>query len=368
MKIAFDAKRLFNNHTGLGNYSRTLVGDLKKYFPENEYSLIAPNTKKSEYLDQFSSFNIIDPEPKISSYWRSFGIKSDINSVKPQIYHGLSNELPFSINGINALKIVTIHDLFYEKYPQDFTAFDRLIYKKKTEFACRNADHIVAISNATKNDIVNILGVDPKKITVIYQSCNQLYQAENLNLQTAFEDEIPTDYSLYVGTINKRKNLEGLIKAMGQIPRESLIPLVVVGKGKDSYLTYLKDLINQLKLKDYIRFIGPKSNDTLYNLYSKARFFVLPSHYEGFGIPIIESLFCNTPVISSKSSSLPESTGNCGLLIDPNNISELSSALQKMTESDDLLESFQRNIQNHLLKFSSRFTSGNINSLYKSLI
>lgn len=368
MKIAFDAKRLFHNHTGLGNYSRTLVKDLADFYPQYITSLFAANTSKSSFFDAFKSdFNIVDPSPRFKSYWRTQSIYRDINKSNPDIYHGLSNEIPYSSHKIKARKIVTIHDLFYLKFPQDFTFIDREIYKRKAVYSCQKADHIVAISHSTKNDIVDILGVKPEKITVIYQSCDRYFQENKGNskaINSELVDHLPSEFALFVGSLNKRKNVLGLLKALSIVPIEERIPLVIVGSGAKSFTNEVHSIINQHKLNKDIFLLGSISNDVLKVLYKKAKFTCLPSFYEGFGIPVIESLFSNTPVLVGNNSALVEAVGDCGLKCKPFDISSIAQGISELTSNSSLLSDLQLNIPNHVKKFTSTETAASLHKLY----
>jgi glycosyltransferase involved in cell wall biosynthesis len=368
MNIAFDAKRLFHNHTGLGNYSRTLVKNLIDFYPQYNVSLLASNTSKSPFLNQFKSdFNVVDPAPLFNSYWRSQSIYRDINRLKPDIYHGLSNEIPFSSHKVKSRKIVTIHDLFYIKYPNDFTAIDRKIYKRKALISCQKADHIIAISQSTKQDIIEFLGVKPEKISVIYQSCNRFFQQKEQkpnNLNSLLIDNVPSEYALYVGSLNKRKNIIGLIKAFSIVPKEDRIPLVIVGSGSKSFTDDIHKLLVRTKLKKDIFLLGSITNKALKVLYSNAKFTCLPSFYEGFGIPVIESLFCNTPVLVGNNSSLVEAAGDCGIKCNPFDIYEIAQSIQKLSSDYSLLSDFQLNIPCHIKKFHSATTAASLHLLY----
>lgn len=364
MHIAFDAKRLFNNHTGLGNYSRTLVDNLVEYSPNIDVSLFAPNIQSSAYRQKYSNFDIHTYNGPLSAWWRSFGMVSTINKLAPNIYHGLSNELPLNSNKIKARKVVTIHDLFYEKYPEDFSKIDRQIYKFKTKKACELADVIIAISEATKRDIIDFINVDEQKIEVVYQSCNRVFQ-DNVTIDDFSFQELPDQYFLYVGTVNKRKNLVSIIKAMSLIKKENLLPLVVVGNGPTDYLNELKLLISKYRLEKYVFFMGQIDNHKLKVLYKNARFTSLPSHYEGFGIPIIESLFTGTPVLTSTNSSLPEAAGECGLLINPNSIEDIKEALSMLINHDEVLEKLKTKIPDHIKTFSNMSVNQKLIDVYE---
>ncbi len=370
MKIGYDAKRFFHNHTGLGNYSRTLIQDFLEFYPENEVTLFGSNTDKSPYKKDVHC-SIIDPGKQLKSYWRSYSIYKDINREKLQIYHGLSNELPLTSHRINAYKVVTIHDLFFEKYPDDFTCLDRKMYGYKTRKACQNADHIIAISEATKNDIVEILGVNPAKISVIYQSCNRVFQTNTLHKTSKKYqlklDELPEDFALFVGTLNKRKNIMGLLKAISILPKKDRIPLVIVGNGKADFVSKLKEFITKNNMQKEVFWMGSLQNFELKQLYQRAKFCCLPSFYEGFGIPIIESLFCGTPVLYSNVSALPEAAGACGMSCNPYDFHTISHSFNILATNKVLIADYQSNIEDHVNSFKSKRTSNSLLKLYESI-
>ena len=171
MKIGFDAKRAFINRSGLGNYSRDIIRSLHDFYPDNNYLLFTPE-KNFELLEEKYCQNVISPKANTKigkSYWRSFQLGRLIEENKPDIFHGLSNELPFDINKTKALKVVTIHDLIFIKFPQLYSYADRKIYHQKFYKSCLKADKIVATSNQTKNDIIKYFGISQNKIEVVYK-------------------------------------------------------------------------------------------------------------------------------------------------------------------------------------------------------
>lgn len=364
MRIAYDAKRFFHNNTGLGNYARNLINSMHRHHADHEYLLFANRTDRSPFSHYRDLYKVRDSKSRIPALYRSFSIHQDLNDQQVDIYHGISNELPLSSTEIRAKKIVTIHDLFYKTYPQDFKPIDRLIYDKKTSYSAKIADHIVAISQATKRDLIQYLKVDSERITVIYQTCNPEYQ---INKMVKKPESLPVEYMLQVGSINKRKNLMGVIEAMKTIPKSDRLPLVVVGNDRVKYARTLQEKISEYQLTDDVIFLGALDNDTLVSLYTHARFSLFPSHYEGFGIPVIESLFCGTPVITSENSSLPEALGPCGILVKSTDTDALKNAIISLTLDDRLLERYTSKIDKHIHKFKSENTSKQMINLYQKL-
>ncbi|MCB0662568.1 MAG: glycosyltransferase, partial [Saprospiraceae bacterium] len=157
LTIGFDAKRLYQNFTGLGNYSRSLVSDLQRFYPDNSYHLYSPGVKKRPstlpFLENDHFKNHIY-SGVLGSWWRTYGIVKDLKKEKLDLFHGLSHELPEGIERLNLKTVVTMHDMVIRKHPDLFPWMDRQIYEKKFESACKRADHIIAISESTKMDVM----------------------------------------------------------------------------------------------------------------------------------------------------------------------------------------------------------------------
>lgn len=366
MHIGFDAKRYIHNATGLGNYSRTLVHNLHRFYGASiQTTLYSPSLLKSGAF-AIPDFNDLAGS-EIRSTQRVIGYKKRMHQDGIQLFHGLSNELPLRIRKANIPTVVTIHDVIYKTFPKDFKWLDRQIYHFKTLRACKEADIVVAISEATKRDLIEYLHVPAAKIQVLYQSINP-HLEDQLIQTTALFPGVPTDYMLYVGTLNYRKNILGILDALGQLTRTSRIPLVIVGNGSKLMLETIHEKIEQYGLQQEIVVLGSVDNEALKSLYKQAKFTILPSFYEGFGIPILESLFAGTPVITSNVSSLPEVAGNCGLLVDPANVDEIAHAIQTFVEHTQQLDDCVDNIPEHITKFTGKNTSEKWFTLYQSLL
>ncbi len=375
MRIGFDAKRLFCNPTGLGNYSRTLLRNLGKLYPNSKYFLYTTLDKKLSDADYFKNnplYNVHLANARIKSYWRSYSIVDQLVKNKIDVFHGLSHEIPFNIQNSKVKSVVTIHDMIFKTHPKTFSLPDRKIFDLKFKNACINADKIIAISESTKNDIIKFYEINPEKIEVIYQSINPIFF--NSEIDPASGDifrqcMIPKEYLLYVGTVEERKNLKLVLLALSNMKKENQIPLVVIGGGK-KYKQEAKQLSLELGLEDRVIWIDNlKDNLHLKAIYQKALAFIYPSFYEGFGLPIAEALLCRTPVITSNVSSLPEVAGPGALFIDPNNADELKNAIEKLLEDSNLQKELSWSGREHVLKnFNAPITTEKINECYKSLL
>lgn len=372
MTIGFDAKRAFLNTSGLGNYSRTLIKSLNEFYPNNQYTLFTPRQSENDFRKFiFHEKNISIEEPqrlidkKLVSRWRSYGITKVLEVQNIDVYHGLSNELPFNIGRFKGKKVVTIHDLIFLRYPNLYPYLDRKIYSKKFRHACEIADVIIAISEETKRDIEKHYFIPEDKIKVIYQSCDESYYKESsadqvYNVES--KHSLPEKYLLYVGTIEERKNLLTIVKALKQVKE---IPLVVVGKKK-KYFNKVMEYITKNHLQNRVIFLDNVENSDLPIIYSNAELFIFPSLFEGFGIPIIEALTRKTPVITTKGGCFLEAGGPDSIYIDPTNENELATNINFLLNS----ESTRKQIGEKGVQYAKRFHPKNISAelmaLYQS--
>lgn len=360
MKIGFDAKRLFCNFTGLGNYSRTLVNDLANYYPDNEYHLYTPEIRTSPvtapFIDNPPIYNH-STHAKLKSLWRSYSIVADMKQDTIDLYHGLSNEVPVNIHKSGIKSVVTIHDLIFKIYPKTFSLSEQVIYDLKFRYSCKYADRIIAISESTKNDIVRFYNIDPDKIEVIYQACNPLFYT----LRTDEENEavmrqygLPKDYLLYVGSVEARKNLKVVIEAYEHLSDQLRIPLVVIGRG-GKYKREVAVMIAEKKLDHLVIWLDKlDDNQQVQSIYQCARALIYPSFYEGFGLPVAEALLSKTPVITAYTSSLMEAGGHDSIYIDPNNPESVANAIETVLTDARTVHKMK---ENGLLYAHQNFTS-----------
>lgn len=338
MKIGFDGKRFFHNKTGLGNYSRSLVLLLSKYIPNNQYVIF--NTKKTITYSILNNKNTIEILPQnvfnkyFKSLWRSYFIKNSIIENKIEIYHGLSGEIPFGIPK-NVKKVVTIHDLIFERYPNLYSFFDRKIHFWKFKYAAKKADLVIAISEQTKNDIIKFLKINPNKIKVIYQGCQDVFKKdfeESFLKMVKEKYNLPEKFLLNVGTIEKRKNVLSILKAIKNLD----IPLIIIGKKTKDYFPMVEKYIIENAMQDKVFFLKNLTPEELAACYQLAEVFVYPSIFEGFGIPIIEALYSKTPVITTNGSCFPEAGGPFSKYVNPYSEQELKTAITTILNNKNL--------------------------------
>lgn len=368
MKIGYDGKRAANNQTGLGNYSRSLIEHLAQQFPENQYFIYTPKIKdKLRSLPLFAKTNVqlALPEKGTSKLlWRSLGIKKKLLKDQLDLFHGLSHEIPFGLQKTGIKGIVTMHDLIFLRLPQYYKFIDRQIYRFKSEYACKHADRIIAISEKTKQDIVELYQTDPAKIDVVYQSCDDSFKsavASQLKAQTKAKYNLPEQYLLYVGTIEGRKNLLQLINALPHI--DPAYKLVVIGRPTE-YAKLVDAQINKLGLTDRVIFLKGVPFDALPAIYQLASLFVLPSYYEGFGIPIIEALYSGIPVVAATGSCLEEAGGPGSRYVSPDDVQALADTITEILSNKQLQASMKEKGLQYVQRFNNEVVNQQLMDCY----
>lgn len=370
LKIGFDGKRAANNLTGLGNYSRSLIAQLAKQFPQHQYLVYTPKVKNQPQINLFfAKENIHLKTPKNGQFlWRSFKILKDLARDGVNIFHGLSNEIPLAIQHTKIKSIVTIHDLIFLRYPQYYKALDRKLYTWKSKSACKRANRIIAISEKTKSDLMEFYHIPEEKIEVIYQTCDDRFKIrlspEILqNIKNKYQ--LPDNYILNVGTIEERKNLKLLVQALPLINEHC--QLVVIGK-ETAYFKQVNNEIQKLGLKNRIKFLKNIPFEDLPGIYQLAKVFAYPSFYEGFGIPIIEALYASVPVVAATGSCLEEAGGPNSLYVSPHQADELATAINQILSSKEKQKEMKEKGLQFVQKFNSPLVAQQLMDCYKKLI
>ncbi len=370
MHIGFDAKRLFHNFTGLGNYSRTLVANLKQYYPETRISLFTPKGKRLPRTEAYFDPKKYQLYEGGGSAWRTWSVYKDINKYRPDIFHGLSHQIPFSSANLECKTVVTMHDLIHRIRPKDFPSLDRMIYERKCKYACTNADRIIAISESTKRDIIKFYKTPEDKIDVVYQSCDPQFSkaVTQSDIDEAHElFSLPELYFLYVGSLVPRKNLLRIVEAMNDMSEEDRIPLLVIGSGR-KYMGRVVRYIQKHNLDQWVDFLGDVPFRLFPAIYHEAQGLVYPSLYEGFGLPIIEALSVGVPVMTANSSSLPEAGGDVAKYVDPCSIDEIKSAMLQMRSEGRGTEECVAARKAYVTKFAPEITASELMKVYESVM
>lgn len=376
MKIGFDAKRAFQNNTGLGNYSRSLIDSLATGYPEHDYYLFAPKETGMYNWKRFPDMHLITPQARVhkwlKSVWRSRMVVPALQREGIDIYHGLSHEIPFGIHDSGIRSVVTMHDLIFERYPSQYNPIDVMTYRRKARYACKYADVVVAISEQTKQDLITYYNTPAAKIQVVYQSCDpafaRLHTPEAIE---AFKTKygLPAGYFLYVGSVIERKNLLGIVKAMRILGDRNRLPLAVLGNG-GGYRNRVLEVLKQNGMEQEVIWLNDRArldNSELPQLYQGAKALVYPSLFEGFGIPILEALWSGTPVITSSGSCFGETAGDAALYVDPLEPASIAEAMERILNDDALAADLRSKGFKHAQLFTADKCAAAMMNVYNSI-
>lgn len=330
--------------------------------------------KNIEELDKDNNYTILLPSepfvdlPKPRKNWQYKILKPAklwTRLIIPAYYY-LTKEKPDVILSpthyipafIKAKRITTIFDLSFLRFPEMFQKKDLYKLTKWTQYSAKNSEAIITISESSKNDIKEFYKIPDKKITVAYPGYNEnLFKPINDKdkIQSILDKyQITGNYIIYIGTIQPRKNLLRLIRSLGKIDNLKLVIAgKIKGKGKQGWMNEeILEEPKKLKIEDKIIFTDFVPTEELPYLISGSRAFVLPSLWEGFGIPVVEAMACGVPVITSNVSSLPEVTGDAGLLVDPKSTTQLEQAIRLLTTDQKLHAKLSKKALEQAKKFS----------------
>lgn len=336
MKIGIDARLVFYNRAGIGQYILQLIQALESLpIPEDEF-VILKSRKDPSVLAQSNGFVHKSLWTPSHNRFEQQLLRFEISRLNLDLLHSPDFIPPFRRN---CKSVITIHDLAFLLYPH-FLTKESARYYGQIDQAWRKTDHIIAVSEATKADSIKLLGVPEKKITVIHEAANPIYRplpAEEARRHARQKYDLDTDFILFVSTIEPRKNLPGLLKAYRRLRDEYRREELLVLAGSKGWLwEEVYQTVDDLDLKEHVVFLGRVPSEDLVYLYNAARLFVHPSFYEGFGLTPLEAITCGTPVIVSNISALPEIVGDAALMVDPHDIDGLTVAMWRALTDEEI--------------------------------
>ena len=374
--IGFDAKRVVRNGTGLGNYGRTLVNDLARVAPDDwQLRLYAPDAGRDDLRRQVTEterLSFVYPQHRPlklqRSLWRIGSIVDDLRRDGVSLYHGLTGELPQGLQQAGIRSVVTVHDLIFMRHPEYYHWIDRKIYEWKFRVACREADRVIAISQRTKEDVMELGGVSADRIDVIYQSCSPRF-AETVSQEQM--EAVRSRYGLSerfilsVGSIEERKNILLAVEALHHLPQN--VYLVAVGR-QTGYSQKVLKIAEERGLAGRVHFLHGVPDADLQALYQMAEVFVYPSRYEGFGIPIIEAIHSGLPVVAATGSCLEEAGGPDCLYVDPDDAEELAAAVSQMLRGAEGREQRILRSREYVHRFEGCDVAGQVMDVYRRVL
>jgi glycosyltransferase involved in cell wall biosynthesis len=336
MRIGVDARLMHHQPAGISKYTGHLLRALAELDLDDEF-LTFQHRNQREPVIKAPNFRRATLYSPVHSRTEQYLLPAELLRFRLSLLHSPDFIQPLHAN---VPTVITVHDLAFLHYPHFLTA-DSATYYGQIDRAVRTAEAVIVPSESTKQDLVAMIGIPNRKINVIYEAAADNFKPLPLDeTRRTLSDAlgIGSAYMLFVGTIEPRKNLNGLLQAFHILRshyNETTTQLVIAG-GKGWLFEETLATVSQLGLDDAVRFLGRVDDDTLHKLYVGARLHVHPAHYEGFGLPPIEAMACGTPTIVSNVSSLPEVVQDAGLLVDPNNWEEIAVAMHRLLSDNAL--------------------------------
>lgn len=370
MKVAINATAMRSLGHGVGNYIGNLGLALAKNYPNDRYLFIirSDNTDLPKYLaglDNVSFYKLSWPRPA-RILWEQLVLP--FMARRYDILHS-----PVYVSPILKLTryVLTEPDLTFFTEPEKHNLIKRIYFKTLIPISCKIADKILAISSSTAKDLVQILNIPAKKIVVTPLGVREDLKKEGnkKKLLTVKEKyQLPEKFVLFLGVLEPRKNVGGLIRAFSQISDKIKEDLVVAGSSGFGWNTVeVRQLVRDLKLTNRVHFIGTVNEQDKGAIFSLATVFVYPSFYEGFGIPLLEAMACDVPVITSRGSSLGEVSGDAARLVDPRKDQEIAGAILKVVKDGSVRDRMIRLGRQNVRRFSWKKTARQTYEAYKVL-
>lgn len=330
MRIGIECSTLAKNRAGIGHYTYQLVKALAHQEGDEEFTLFY--NRPLDIMDIPSRMRHALHGPSSTHLWAQTRLPSLCKKHGIDIFHSPGQGIPLLHDGKTVL---TVHDLSPMKFPEQKELKSRLIWNCVVPIMAKKADHIITPSNNTRNDVIEMLGMDERKVTRIYEAASEEYYPEiDLKRINDFKRNkaLESGYILAVATLEPRKNFPFLFRALKHWleTSKSNATLVIIGKKGWLYHDIFKTFEN-LNLQRRVRFEGYITDPDLMRLYySAARFFMLAPLYEGFWLPGVEAMACGTPVLAPNHSSIPEVVGDAGVLMDSFEEEEWAAAMNRL--------------------------------------
>ncbi|HOZ56298.1 MAG: Mannosylfructose-phosphate synthase [Parcubacteria group bacterium ADurb.Bin316] len=378
MRIGIDIRTLMDRrYSGVSNYTLELVNELLRQDNINQYKLYYNSGQDvSARIPAFSLANVEIVATRFPNKIFNYGLQKVCHwplldrFLDVDIF--LMPHINFAALSPNCKKIITIHDLSFLRYHHFFSLRKNFWHKFiGVKNLLASADAVVAVSENTKRDLVELLNVPAEKIKVIYSGISShFFSASSNSVDIKNKYRLSEKYFLFLGNLEPRKNIEGIIRAYDQFVAKyqeyNHYHLVLAG-GKGWKYNSIFESLNSAVHKSKINFLGYIDEEDKKSLYSQASIFIYPSFYEGFGFPVLEALACQIPVIASVNSSLPEVVNGRAVLVNPFNINDISSAMFQILNNQKKIKSVNCQIDDLLDVFNWPAAAKKYQALFSSL-
>jgi glycosyltransferase involved in cell wall biosynthesis len=373
LKIIVNTRLLLKDKLeGLGWFTYETLKRITQQHPEHEFIFLFDRKFDQEFIfsDNITPI-IVYPQarhPFLFYLWFEHSIPKILKKVKPDLFLSPDGYLSLSTD-IKSLPV--IHDLNFEHYPKDMPWLYSKYYRYFFPKFAKKATRIATVSNFSKQDIINLYGIVQDKIDVVYDGVNEIYKpiSESEKKITLKKYTNGKPYFVFVSSLHPRKNISNLFKSFELLKKDGYpeIKLLVVG-AKKWWTANTKNIYQQMKYKDDVIFCGRLLPAELNKVICSALAMTYVSYFEGFGIPILEAFRCNTPVITSNTSSMPEVANDAALLIDPFSPSSICNAMKQIINDSSVREKLILKGQIREKQFSWQKTADKLwNSIEKAV-
>ena len=364
MRVGIDARLVYYSQAGIGQYILHLVDGLAKVDKENEYVLLQSRKDDTTILKQ-PNFRRVSLWTPSHHRLERYALNVELMRLGLDVLHSPDFIPP---HRPSCRSVITVHDLAFLLYPH-FLTRESARYYGHIDQAVRWTDHIISVSESTKRDTIQHLGVAEDRITVVHEAANPVFRPmdrQEAREQIRYRHGIEAPYILFVSTIEPRKNVPTLLRALWQLVEcyKEDVRLVLAG-GKGWLFEDAFSVVDELKLDRRVHFVGRVSSEDLLYLYNAAEMLAHPAFYEGFGLPPLEAMACGLPVIVSNVASLPEVVGDAGFLIDPHEVDELTVAMWRVLNDDGLRQEMRQKGLKQAGRFSWERAARETMAIYK---
>ena len=367
MKIGMDVHSIGSGKGGNETYYRYLLSGLAAIDRENEYRLYGPQRSINQLMGLPSNFHLhtiasTNPHVRIP-----FGLPFAMARDRVDVFHAQFIVPP----GLKCKTVAAIFDITYEHFPEAFPFYQRMWSKTLIRSSARRADHIVTLSEFSKQDIARTYRIDEAKITVTTLGAGKEFYPRDRNAAKELLERgygIKEDFVLYLGRLQARKNLVRLVEAYARVQQAGFPHKLVLAGKQDFLFEPVQARIRELKLENHVLIPGYVHPEHIPSFYSAADLFVFPSLYEGFGLPVIEAMACGVPVVTSRSSSLEEVAGDAALLVGPLDPDALTKAMQIALSDADLRTRLRSAGLQRSTDYSAERTARTTMSVYEAVM
>jgi glycosyltransferase involved in cell wall biosynthesis len=374
MLIAVNTRLLLKDRLeGMGWFAYESLKRITKNHPEHQFLFLFDRPFAEEFIfsDNVSPI-VVGPQarhPFLWYWWLEQALPKVLHKQDPDLFLSPDGFLPLSYSspaGVKKCKfLAVIHDLYFEHYPQEIPFLASKFFKKYFPGYVKKATRIATVSEYSKQDIANVYGFSPDKIDVVYDGANELFKPqaplqlspkgrEQVLKVLPFEEDLGgADFFLFVGALSPRKNVARLLQAFDEFKKNSTTKIKLVIVGEKLFMTSeIERVFNKMQFKNDVVFTGRLQTEALNEVMAAALALVFVPYFEGFGIPILEAMYCDVPVITSNVTSMPEVAGNAGLLADPFSVDSIKEAMLKISTDAVLRNKLIENGRIQRQKFS----------------